>query len=433
MPRRNKRGLRLPIISHWKPIEITNEDPEILNKGKDEDYVTRIFLILPLDEQEFVQGNYEINQGDFDPPIRIKLYQIEDASDDPIFTSGKILQLGANMQIQNLPFSIFTDNRAKYPCFCAHIEFPFRLKDWRDKSKDQKEQAQFTGIHSTDKSLALNLLNRLFSDSIYPAKVQPLQYEDVTNFLEQYFQKGYPQKLLYQSLTLLDSRNAFEEAIIEYLGDDLWQHISGLVREKENEDIETESDLHKVVMEVIIDVVKHHIENRYWIQPFWDDARIFNRDGTKFNIPKQPKKEPSIQPTLYLLLYISLNPFGIHVERETNEGVGLLDFKCLFTTKERRPLKVLIEFKLAHHGDIENGLHKQLPKYLKANKSNYGAFVVMWFKDEQGKFFSKPKKQTKTEMNERLKQIAKSLQSKENLTISTEIIDASVRRSASKL
>jgi hypothetical protein len=432
MPRRKKRGLRLPIIS-LGPLEAMDGDSGILTKGKDEDYVTRIFLILPLDEKEFVQGNYQITHDDWDSPVRIRLYQIEDVSEDPIFIWGRRFRFGANVQLQDLPFSIFADNRAKYPCFCAQIEFPFRLEDWRRKTKHQIEQAKFTGIYSIDKSLALKMLNILFSDNVYPVEVRPLEYEDVTNFLEQYFQKDYPQKPLYQHLTLLDSRNAFEEGIIEYLGDDLWQHVSGLVKEKEGKDINTETDLHEIVMEVIIDVVKHHIENRYWIQPFWDDARRFNREGTKIVIPKQPKKESSIQPTLYLLLYITLTPFGIHVERETNAGVGLLDFKCLYTTKDRIPLSVLIEFKLAHHGDIEHGLTKQLPTYLKANKSNHGVFLVMWFKDEQGMVFNEPKRQTKTEMDARLRQVAESVQRKQGFIISTEIIDASVRPSASKL
>ena len=35
---------------------------------------------------------------------------------------------------------------------------------------------------------------------------------------------------------------------------------------------------------------------------------------------------------------MTLIHFGIQVERETNEGVGLLDFKCLYTTKDRIPL-----------------------------------------------------------------------------------------------
>ena len=338
------------------------------------------------------------------------------------------------MQLQNLPFSIFADNRAKYPCFYTQVEFPYRLDDWKGQNKEQIEQWKLTGIYSTDKTLALKMLNNLFSDSIYPVDVRPLEYEDVINYHEQYFKKGYPQKPLYEHLTLLDSRSAFEECIIDYLGDDLWQHVSGVVKEKEGKDITTEADLHEVVMEAIIDVVKHHIENRYLIHPFWDDARkIDSKEGNTTVIPKQPKKEPSIQPTLHLLLSLPLTPLGIQVERETHEGVGELDFKCLYTTRDGKPLCVLIEFKLAHHDNIEHGLTKQLPSYLEANKSNHGVFLVMWFKDEKGTYFDKPKAQTKTEMDTGLRKGAESVQRKQGFIISTEIIDASVRPSASKL
>jgi hypothetical protein len=428
MPRRAKRGLRLPIV-RIGPLEVMDGDAESLSKGGDEDYVTTVLMILPLGEEEFAPGNYKITHGDWDSPVRIRLYQVGDVSRDPILAWGSRFQFGANPQLQGLPFFIFADSRGKYPCFYAQIEFPYCLNDWRQKSKDQIEQAKLTGIHSTDKILALKMLNRLFSDDIYPAEVRPLQYEDVTSFVERYFRKGHPQMPLYQQLTLLDSRNAFEEAIIEYLGDDLWQHVSGLVKEKEGKDIRTEADLHEVVMEIIVDVVKHHVENRYWIEPFWDDEREFNGQV----IPRQPKKEPSIQPTLHLLLHMTLAPFGIHVERETDEGVGLLDFKCLYTTKERKLLSVLIEFKLAHHGNLEHGLTKQLPAYLKASRSKRGVFLVMWFRDERGVVFGEPQNQTKTQMSSRLRQVAESVRREQGFVICTEVIDASIRPSASKL
>jgi hypothetical protein len=156
MPRRNKRGLRLPIIS-IASFEIMDGDDVTLAIGKDEDYVTTIFLILPLDEKEFVKGSYKILNDDWESPVRIRLYQIEDMSKDPIFNLGSLYHFGANIQLQDLPFSIFSDNRAKYPCFCADVIFPFRLLDWRRKSKDEIEQAKLTGIYSKDKNLALNM------------------------------------------------------------------------------------------------------------------------------------------------------------------------------------------------------------------------------------------------------------------------------------
>jgi hypothetical protein len=432
MPRRIIRGLQLPIIS-LGPLELLDGDDKILSKGKDDDYVTTIFLILPLDEKEFVQENYKITYDDWNSLVKIRLYKVDDISEDPIAKWGNVLQFGANIQIQNLPFSIFADNRGKYPCFYAQLEFPFRLNDWKAKSREQIDQSKFTGLFSADKALALKMLNRLFSSTVYPVTVRPLEYEDVTNFLELYYQKGYPEKPLYKHLTLLDSRNAFKDAIIEYLGDDILQSVAGLVEEKENREIKTETDLFKIVMEVIVDVIKHQIENRYWIQPFWDDARSFPKNGTRIYIPKQPKQESSIQPTLHLLLYMCLQPFGINVEREINEGVGLIDFKCFYTTKDQIPLSTILEFKLAHHKDIYRGLKKQLPAYLKANKSKYGGFLVMWFKDEAGTVFNKPYKQTKTEMEARLRKIEESIFNDQGITVNTVLIDASVRPSASKL
>jgi len=431
MPRSKNRGLRLPIIS-LGPFERMDGNPEAISKGQDKEYVTVMRLVLPFDGDEFVQGTYQATHANWDSPLAISLYQIENSSEDPIFQLGNNFRFGANMQLQNLPFSIFADNRGKYPCFYAQIVFPIRLDDWRRPSQEKIAQKRLTGIYSKDKILALEVLNKLFSSNKYLANVRPLEYEDITNFVEQYFQKSHPQTCLYQHLILLDSRNAFEEGIIEYLGPDLWEHVSGLVKEKEGKDINTEADLHKVVTEVIIDVIKHHVENRHWIEPFWNESHKINVNGKRRTIPKQPKKEPSIQPTLSILLSMTLIRLGIHVERETNEGVGLLDFKCLYTTKEHKPLSVMVEFKLAHHKDIEHGLKTQLPAYLTANKSTHGIYLAMWFKDDEGKFFKKPLKCSKAEMITKLKQIAESIQQEKGLIISTEIIDASVRPSASK-
>jgi hypothetical protein len=409
-------------------------NPEIISKGQDEEYVTVMRLVLPIDGAEFVQGTYQSSHVDWDSPLVINLYQIENSSEDPIFQLGNNFRFGANMQLQNLPFSIFADNRGEYPCFYAQIVFPIRLNDWRRPSPEEIEQKKLTGIHSEDKKFALEVLNKLFSSNHYPANVRPLQYEDITNFVEQYFRKGDPQTSpLYQHLFLLDSRNAFKEAIIDYLGDDLLEHVSGFVTKKEGKDINTEADLHEVVMEAIIEVIKHHVENRHWIGAFWNEPHKIKVKGERRTIPKQPKKEPSIQQTLSVLLYETLSGLGIHVERETDEGVGSLDFKCLYTTKEHTPLCVSIEFKLAHNKDIEYDLKTQLPAYLTANKSTYGIYLVMWFKDDEGKFFKKPLKCTKAEMITNLRQVAESIQAERGFIITTEMIDASVKPSASKM
>ena len=62
-------------------------------------------------------------------------------------------------------------------------------------------------------------------------------------------------------------------------------------------------------------------------EPFWDDSREIEENGTKHQDTPTPKKEPKIQPTLHIFFERSLSPLGVHVLRETDEGVGILDFK----------------------------------------------------------------------------------------------------------
>ena len=53
---------------------------------------------------------------------------------------------------------------------------------------------------------------------------------------------------------------------------------------------------------------------------------------------------------------MALTPLGIQVIRESNEGIGSMDFRCLFTTQSGAPLSVGIEFKLAHHKEVKKGM-----------------------------------------------------------------------------
>ena len=169
------------------------------------------------------------------------------------------------------------------------------------------------------------------------------------------------------------------------------------------------------------------------IDPFWDGGRNITHNGNEIEVPLNPKKETNIQPILQLLLQISLSGLGIHVVRETDVGVGILDFQCLYTTKENKAISISIEFKLAHNKKIKHGLIKQLPAYLRANQSNSGVFIVMRFKDEKARYFKEPKDRKKYEMIKFLEETSKTIKQKEGLEIDTILIDASIKPSASKL
>jgi len=197
-----------------------------------------------------------------------------------------------------------------------------------------------------------------------------------------------------------------------------------------NQIIESESDFLMAISSTLAEL-KHYVEDRRWIEPFWDDAREVEINGEKHPIQAAPKKEPKIQPTLHIFFERSLNPLGIHVLRETEEGIGKLDFKFLITIKRRIPVNVCAEFKLAHNEELEHGLMTQLPLYLKASPSKSGIFLVMWFKDDKGKYFNKPVSHNKLQMIEYLEEIVKKMNREEEFEIKSIFIDASRKPSAS--
>ena len=200
----------------------------------------------------------------------------------------------------------------------------------------------------------------------------------------------------------------------------------------EDQNIKSEADLLKVISDVI-EELKHYVEDQRWTEPFWNDECEGEVDGTRIQLKARPKRETKIQPTLYVFFNRSLNRLGIHVSRETDEGIGKLDFKFMITTENHIPLLVCAEFKLAHNTEIEHGITKQLPSYLKASSSKSGIFFVMWFKDEEKKFFDKPTERTKSQMIEFIEETIRETKHVEEINIESFLIDASKKPSASKL
>lgn len=198
-----------------------------------------------------------------------------------------------------------------------------------------------------------------------------------------------------------------------------------------NQTIESEDAFLQAILDTIAEL-KHQIEDRRWTEPFWNDARDVMIEGKKHKILASPKQEPKIQPTIHVFFDHKLRPFGIHVLRETYEGIGSLDFKFLITIKGNIPLNVCAELKLAHSDELEHGLITQLPLYLKASPSNSGIYLVMWFKDEKGEYFNKPTNKDKSEMLTYLEKKVKEINENDDFKIESILIDTSKRPSASK-
>ena len=101
-----------------------------------------------------------------------------------------------------------------------------------------------------------------------------------------------------------------------------------------------------------------------------------------------PLSEPQIQPFIFSILNTLFNSLLINCDKEPELAGGKVDFLLSYNTMSEL-FSIAVEFKLAHHKEIDHGLKVQLPAYMNAKRSKYGIFLVFWFKDDN---FSQPTK-----------------------------------------
>jgi hypothetical protein len=405
-------------------------------KGPKDDFETLVSFLIP--PEHIPLGKYEVEHKG--SQVGIELLMIETPEQDPILHFGKDWRIG-HLQ---LPFVEFTDNQGKYPYVIALLMFPYRLAEWMDPEHEtginfaqDYDEIAVTGIpKSADKVTALVVLNKFLREFMGQGAVT-FKYEDITVFMECYFHKQ-SQQMPIKMVTYLASDSAYKDVVAPHVLKDFHQSeikeaVSAIAGNIKSKPINSEDELLAVVYEVIQNVIKHHIENRRWISAFWDSDRTVHVANGQVLVPREPKGETEIQPTLYVLLYETLSPLGIHVVAEPDEGIGKIDFRCLFTTVSGLALSAAIEFKLAHHGNLQNGIRKQLPAYLKATKSQSGIYSVMWFKDPAEKYWKEPRNRTLEQSIEWLNREAVASSGENMVNILTSVIDASVKPSASKL
>lgn len=115
------------------------------------------------------------------------------------------------------------------------------------------------------------------------------------------------------------------------------------------------------VTRAILDQFKKLVEDNY----MW---RIFNRKG----------RTPDETDWQYYLLtvadtYIKASSVDIDVNRESNPGAGALDFKFSRGVQG----KTVVEIKRSSHQDLLHGYVTQLPTYMRAERAEYGIFLVI--------------------------------------------------------
>jgi len=410
----NKSGIKLDIdFREISAGNYTSRKDELTINNK-MNFITRITFILP-SYQEYPVGTFFLNEAAYQIGLMIrKISNFQDTVLIELKNSGVNV---AGSSFPMLPVSAYTDNRGKYPCYQANIELPYLLLDEQIQLSDIELSGENPHIKKI-KITALKILSNFFSEYKSDVKINRVEYDDVTALFIGYYDKKTG-SIVGKEVFALTSKDAFKNAVFDYyLGDDIKNSIREHSEKIKTNLIKSEEDLYKVIVEAIQKII-HYVEDKRLNQPFWNET--------------EPKKETDIQPTIDAFFGMLLEGKGIHTIKEADEGIGSLDFKFLYTTIEQIGICLCLEFKLAHHKKIEQGLTKQLPAYLKANRSTYGIFFVMWFKDKERKFFSEPIEFEKSELLALLNKDADEVKNTLGLIIKPIIVDASKKPSASHL
>lgn len=121
----------------------------------------------------------------------------------------------------------------------------------------------------------------------------------------------------------------------------------------------------KTAIKDMIDEFANYVENNKGWSLLWNDN-------------KKPKSEEAAQNLFLGIVMHYCRANNIDLSRETNIGRGPVDFKTSLGFK----LRALLELKLAKNTKFWNGLSRQLPKYMQAERINIGFFVIIMFTEK---------------------------------------------------
>ena len=432
-----RSSFQLPI--DIQTVHITQGSLEGLTAVPAEQVNTYVWFVAPIPVTEFdaLTCQVETTLG----PSTVKFFRVESEQEDMIFQSSKDFVLVADEKGKPfVPTRNLTDNRGQYPCVGVEVRFPKRLDGDTNRlpgqpfTEQDRERLNLLGPDPMPEKLAaLTATNRAIREhQVNGGKT--ISATEVTALITAH-RLNNSHTVLAQTVSLVTTPEAFKNAAEDYfLGaakESFSLAIASLKRAHPTPPA-TENDLQKLVLSTVDSILIHHVETRRLIEPFWDGSRKINVDGKEIEVPRSPKGETEIQPTLHVFLLMALEPFGVHVIRESDEGSGSLDFRFSTTNSRAELVSVAAEFKLAHHKEVKAGIRRQLPRYMDSIPCTHGVFVLMWFKDEKGKYFSEPKTQSLQETRSFVDSLASNPENP-NHKIASRVIDCSIRPSASKL
>lgn len=123
---------------------------------------------------------------------------------------------------------------------------------------------------------------------------------------------------------------------------------------------------------LMIDKFKHYIEEKQGYKLLWNDP-----DKEK-EVTRKPRKEDIAQCLFGGIISSYCQANDVVISREVETGRGSVDFKFSSGYQKR----VLVELKLAKSSKLKQGHSRQLPAYLKAEKTCFGYYVIIAFDDK---------------------------------------------------
>lgn len=127
------------------------------------------------------------------------------------------------------------------------------------------------------------------------------------------------------------------------------------------------------------------------INEFWNIIK----EGNSI-VKRIPKDETDIQAAIIRMISDQLTLANIFVSPEYDTGIGKVDMIFSAQVIEQGICSIVIEIKNAHSKDLKDGLNIQLPLYMKAKKSKYGIYLVLWY---QGDWFNDARYDSMNSMN----------------------------------
>lgn len=132
-------------------------------------------------------------------------------------------------------------------------------------------------------------------------------------------------------------------------------------------EIDSESSFKTAIKDMINEFANYIENNKGW-------SLLWNDNG-------KPKSEEAAQNLFLGIVMHYCRANNIDISREANIGRGPVDFK----TSRGYAIRALLELKLAKNTKFWNGLNKQLPKYMQAEKISIGYFLIIMFNEKDYK------------------------------------------------